>query len=223
MLYLMTSPSAYQKLQAEIDNAISSNQISSPITDAESKKLPYLQAVIKEGLRIYPPVTGLMFKTVPKGGDTFNGVHIPEGTDIGYCAWGVHHSKETFGEDADMFRPERWLEAEGEKLRVMNTTVELVFNYGKWQCPGKSVAAIELNKIFVEVRSFFLHDLFFFEGMTDRSLASKEVQLHARQPNRSLEDLQRRHFHPIEPVRPVYTTRAVLRTTSDLIRLIYYE
>ena len=80
-----------------------------------------------------------------------NGVFVPGGAEIGYCAWGVHHSKEIFGEDADMFRPERWLEAEGEGLKVMNSTVELVFNYGKWQCPGKSVAAIELNKVFVEV------------------------------------------------------------------------
>jgi cytochrome P450 len=151
MLYLMTSHLAYRKLQEEIDRFIADGQISSPISDAEGRKLPYLQAVIKEGLRIYPPVTGLMFKTVPKGGDNFGGVFVPGGTDIGYCAWGVHHSKAIFGEDADMFRPERWLEADGEKLRIMQSTVDLVFNYGKWQCPGKSIALIELNKIFVEV------------------------------------------------------------------------
>jgi cytochrome P450 len=156
MLYLMTSHHAYSALQHEIDTAITKNTISSPITDTEGRKLPYLQAVIKEGLRIYPPVTGLMLKEVPKGGDVLNGVFIPGGAEIGYCAWGVHRSKDVFGEDADMFRPERWLEAEGEKLRVMNSTVELVFNYGKWQCPGKSVAAIELNKVFVEVSTLFL-------------------------------------------------------------------
>jgi len=155
MLYLMTSPHAYSTLQREIDTAITQKTISSPITDTEGRKLPYLQAVIKEGLRIYPPVTGLMLKEVPKGGDTLNGVFVPGGAEIGYCAWGVHHSKEIFGEDADMFRPERWLEAEGEKLKVMNSTVELVFNYGKWQCPGKSVAAIELNKVFVEVSTLY--------------------------------------------------------------------
>lgn len=147
----MTSPHAYSTLQREIDTAITKKAISSPISDTEGRKLPYLQAVIKEGLRIYPPVTGLMLKEVPKGGDTLNGVFVPEGAEIGYCAWGLHHSKEIFGEDADMFRPERWLEVEGEKLKVMNSTVELVFNYGKWQCPGKSVAVIELNKVFVEV------------------------------------------------------------------------
>jgi cytochrome P450 len=92
-----------------------------------------------------------MLKTVPKGGDTLNGIFVPGGTEIGYCAWGVQRNKEIFGRDAELFRPERWLEAGEENLRVMNATVELVFNYGKWQCPGKSVAVIELNKIFVEV------------------------------------------------------------------------
>jgi cytochrome P450 len=46
--------------------------------------MPYLQAVIKEGLRIFPPVAGLMSKEVPPGGDAFNGLYIPEGTKIGY-------------------------------------------------------------------------------------------------------------------------------------------
>ncbi len=153
MLHLMTSPTAYRTLQAEIDRSISEELISSPITDAEGQKLLYLQAVIKEGLRIFPPVAGLMPKVVPKGGDIFNGIKVPEGAEIGYCGWGVHHNKEIFGDDADMFRPERWIEAEGERLNTMKATVEMVFKFGKWQCLGKNVAAMELNKIFVEVTS----------------------------------------------------------------------
>lgn len=115
--------------------------------------MPYLQAVIKEGLRIYPPVVGLMAKEVPKGGDTFKGVFLPEGTRIGYCAWGIFRRKDVWGEDADEFRPERWLDATPEKYREMDGTLELIFGYGRWQCLGRNVAMIELNKIFVEVRS----------------------------------------------------------------------
>ena len=43
MLYLATSPSAYCRLQAEIDQAAASKAISSPVTYAEAKQLPYLQ------------------------------------------------------------------------------------------------------------------------------------------------------------------------------------
>lgn len=115
--------------------------------------MPYLQAVIKEGLRIFPPVAGLSSKLVPPGGDTFNGIVLPEGTKIGYCAWGVFRNKEIFGEDVDVFSPERWLEEHVpiEKVRERELTLELIFGYGRWQCLGKNLAMIELNKVFVEV------------------------------------------------------------------------
>jgi cytochrome P450 len=151
LLNLLTSPLTYQRLQSEIDSAATSGKISSPIKDSEAREMPYLQAVIKEGLRILPPVTGISFKTVPKGGDTINGIFIPEGTDIGFAFLALHHSKKIFGDDADVFRAERWLEAEGERLAVMKGTSDLVFNHGRFQCLGKPVALMELNKIFVEV------------------------------------------------------------------------
>jgi hypothetical protein len=44
------------------------------------------------------------------------------------------------------------LEAKGDKLEEMSSTVDLVFHSGKWQCLGKTVALMEFNKIFVEVR-----------------------------------------------------------------------
>lgn len=152
MLYLMSSPQAYRKLAHEIRVAAAEGRLSSPITDEEARSLPYLQAVIKEGLRVFPPVTGLMPTVVPPGGDVICGVHLPEGTEIGWSAFGVQHNKGVYGLDAETFRPERWLEVKDEDhLRAMNSTWELVFKYGKWQCLGRSVALMELNKVFVEV------------------------------------------------------------------------
>jgi hypothetical protein len=66
LLYIITNSHVQSTLLEEIRNT----SISTPITDAEARKLPYVQAVIKEGLRIYPPATGLMLKEVPAGGDT---------------------------------------------------------------------------------------------------------------------------------------------------------
>jgi hypothetical protein len=57
--------------------------ISSPIQDAEARKLPYLQAVIKEGLRIFPPVVGLMSKVVPPEGDVIDNLFVQEGQGLG--------------------------------------------------------------------------------------------------------------------------------------------
>jgi hypothetical protein len=155
-LHVISSPYIYSTLRKEIDNA---SPLSSPITDAEAKRLPYLQAVIEEGLRYWPPIGLLASKIVPKGGATINGFFLPEDSSIGVSTMGIQRSKEIFGPDADEFRPERWLsfgEGEAEKAREkrMRSTVDLVFASGKYTCPGRPVAMMELNKIFVEVCNF---------------------------------------------------------------------
>lgn len=149
-LYLFTHPRVLSKLRAEIDTAVREGKISEPITNVEAKSLPYLQAVVKEGLRIHPPFTGLIMKRVPKGGDMLEGQMVPEGTRIAHNTWAVQRDP-VYGEDADTFRPERWIEADEERLLRMEQTLDLIFGHGRWGCLGKLVAFIELNKIFVEV------------------------------------------------------------------------
>ncbi|KAK4176254.1 cytochrome P450 [Triangularia setosa] len=154
-LALTSTPPAYAALQKEIDESVSSNRVNSrpAISDAEVQALPYLQAVIREGLRMWPPVTGLGSKQVPKGGDNICGYQVPEGTQVSHNYSGIMRLKDIFGEDADVFRPERWLEAEGneEQLKAMNCVLELAFGNGKYQCLGKRIALMEMNKIFFEL------------------------------------------------------------------------
>ncbi|QSZ33683.1 hypothetical protein DSL72_005254 [Monilinia vaccinii-corymbosi] len=152
LLYITTSSSCYTALQAAIDDSINGGKISSPVTDAEARAIPYLQAVIKEGLRIFPVVGGILPKVVPEGGDIINGFKIPGGTNISLCPIAIAHSKATFGPDADIFRPERWLEVKDhDRLRKMNLTADLVFGSGKWTCSGKNLAMMEMGKVLVEV------------------------------------------------------------------------
>ncbi|KAI8264284.1 Cytochrome P450 monooxygenase lolP1 [Colletotrichum sp. SAR 10_77] len=66
-------------------------------------------------------------------------------------------AKETYGEDAKTFRPERWFEENEEKLAAMKSVNDLVFGYGKFLCLGKPVAQIELAKTIFELfRNFEL-------------------------------------------------------------------
>lgn len=58
---------------------------------------------------------------------------------------------EVFGEDVELFRPERFLECDEKRRIYMQKTVDLSFGFGRWLCLGKPLAVIELNKIFVEV------------------------------------------------------------------------
>ncbi|KAI0890288.1 cytochrome P450 [Annulohypoxylon maeteangense] len=151
MLFLVTSPSAYSKLKSEISEAISKGTISSPIKDAESRKLPYLQAVIKEGLRAFPVVTATFFKKVPKGGDFINGYFVPEGTEVGHNVMGIMRAEQYWGKDADVFRPERWLEADEETYEMMTGVLETLWGSGRYKCLGRAIAQVELNKVFVEL------------------------------------------------------------------------
>jgi cytochrome P450 len=50
-----------------------------------------------------------------------------------------------------VFRPERWMEADAQKLKEMNQVQELIFGYGNTRCLGIPIALMNLNKTFVEV------------------------------------------------------------------------
>ena len=69
VLPMCTHARVLRKLRAELDAAERAGAISSPvITNREALALPYLQAVVREGLRILVPVVAILVKHVPAGG-----------------------------------------------------------------------------------------------------------------------------------------------------------
>lgn len=64
--------------------------------------MPYPQAVIKEGLRIGPPGTGLVAKQEPPKGDTVGGVLLPGGTSIGTDTWAIVRNPGMLEADANV-------------------------------------------------------------------------------------------------------------------------
>jgi cytochrome P450 len=156
MLYLIANPRVYAKLQAEVDECVASGAVVGIVSDTEAKKLEYLRAVIHEGLRIHPPVTDEVPKVVPNGGDTVSvegvEVFLPGGTNVGYCVLGLNRNKDIFGDDVNMFRPERWLIKDQGRLIAMKKATDLIFGYGKYQCLGKPIAWLEISKVIFEVR-----------------------------------------------------------------------
>jgi cytochrome P450 len=152
LFYVYTNPRVLNKLRAELAKA----RPSSPIRNAEANNLPYLQAVIKEGLRICPPITGIMFKDVPAEGDTWNGKFIPGGTIIGYSVMGICMNREVWGDDVHAFRPERFLEGSTAELEEREAVADSSFGFGRWRCLGRNIALIELNKAVTEVSTMGL-------------------------------------------------------------------
>lgn len=149
-LSIMTNPHIYAKLQAEV--VAVDIPMSKVISTKQALKLPYLQATIREALRHYPAATGLLPRVVGPLGDTWKGVYLPPGTIVGYCAWNIHRNNtKVYGDDAAVFRPERWLDAPPERVALMEEAFYLVFGYGRFRCMGENIARLELNKIFFEL------------------------------------------------------------------------
>ncbi|KAG4430968.1 hypothetical protein IFR05_013555 [Cadophora sp. M221] len=117
--HLCKYPYSMQTLRQEIDTMEKEGSISNPVTFAETQKMPYLQAVLKEALRVHP-ATGLpLGRVVPKGGKVIAGYAFPEGSIVGINSWVAHANTDVFGPDAHIFRPERWLESK-ERSAVLD-------------------------------------------------------------------------------------------------------
>jgi cytochrome P450 len=89
----MSYPKSYIRLQTEIDEAMEGGKLTRPVvTEAEAKKLPYLQAVIKEGMQVWPPIAGLMPR-VSKTDRVVCGYSIPAGMNVCWEATSMMQNK----------------------------------------------------------------------------------------------------------------------------------
>ena len=157
LLFLLSTPRIHNHFIGEVRSAITNGLVSpsEPITYETAKRLPYLDAIIYEALRFRPSALYGHFKTVPAGGDTIHGVFLPEGTAVGHNLFGLMMSTDIFGSDAEIFRPERFLDCDSDAKAEMKRTVELVFGSGRWMCAGKQVAFMQVYKVIFELmRSF---------------------------------------------------------------------
>jgi cytochrome P450 len=117
--YLCKNPRCYLRVVDEIDAMDSAGELSEIVTFAESNQMKYLQACMKEAMRLHPAVGMLLERIVPEGGATISGKYIPQGTIIGANPWVLARDQKVYGEDADAYRPERWLEADEKALKLM--------------------------------------------------------------------------------------------------------
>ncbi|KAK1063221.1 hypothetical protein LTR74_009652 [Friedmanniomyces endolithicus] len=156
--YLCRNTEAHKKLLAEIDEADRAGELSDPVTFAESQNLRYFQAVIKEALRMHPAVGLLLERLVPTGGAEVAGTHLPEGTVIGMNPWVAARDKVVYGPDPYAFRPERWLEADKQSLKLMERNF-LAFGSGTRTCLGRNISQLEISKLVPQVLRRFDFDL----------------------------------------------------------------
>ncbi|XP_049400229.1 cytochrome P450 76A2 isoform X8 [Solanum stenotomum] len=126
---LLRHPEAMAKVKTEISKVIGPNK---KFEESDIENLPYMQSVIKESLRLHPPLPFLLPRATIQ--DTkFMGYDVPKGTRVLVNAWAIGRDPECW-DDPMSFKPERFL---GSKLDVKGQHYELIpFGAGRRMCVG---------------------------------------------------------------------------------------
>ncbi|KAM3420686.1 hypothetical protein BST61_g3940 [Cercospora zeina] len=164
--YLLRNPTYMNRLVQEIRSAHNSRD---DITMESVQHLRYLQAVLQEGLRMYPPVPIALPRVTPKGGAILEGTFVPEDTIVGVPQQALHRSSALF-HNAHEFRPERWL---GEDPVYKDDCLNSIepFSTGPRNCLGKNLAWHEMRLILATtLYNFDLHLCEESENWTDQKV-----------------------------------------------------
>lgn len=163
-------PAVWQRLQQEIRAApfAQKETMQLPAPFSQARHIPYLEAVIREALRLYPGDCFPQERYVPAGGLTLpDGSYVPEGTAVGFNAYVIHRNKAIWGPDAEQFRPERFLqdvaggetdEAFKERMTVLNNN-DLSFGAGSRKCIGMNLGMLEVYKTVATLTAMFDFEL----------------------------------------------------------------
>ncbi|KAF2102014.1 isotrichodermin C-15 hydroxylase [Rhizodiscina lignyota] len=144
--FLLKHPEKLKRLQGEIRSRFNSLD---EITIEAVNSMPYLIAVLQEGLRFYPPVPTGFPRKVPAGGDRISGYEVPEDTSVYVSQYATNHSVRNF-KQPDEWIPERWLEGNKE-FASDNRVATQPFSYGPRNCIGKNLAYAEMRLILAKV------------------------------------------------------------------------
>jgi cytochrome P450 len=145
-LAMVAYPHAQRRAQAELDAVVGRARLP---TFADAPYLPYVRAIVRETLR-WRPVATLGMPHVATEKDWYGDVYIPKGTTCMANVWHCNHDRTVYGDDADEFRPERYLDEKngnGGELTTgpaVNQEGHFTYGFGRRTCVGRNLANEEL-------------------------------------------------------------------------------
>ncbi|KAF5025071.1 hypothetical protein F66182_2840 [Fusarium sp. NRRL 66182] len=142
--------------------------------EAPSDQLEYLEAVVKEGLRVFPSIPMSLPRCVPEDGAYVDGYWLPGGTVVSCQPYSMHRMDEDVFPSPDEFRPERWLEEKGSAER---NRLFFAFSNGGRACIGRHLAILEMKTLLRDVYSRFrtrpAEEMTFDMSMDDQIFTSR--------------------------------------------------
>ncbi|KAK4655008.1 hypothetical protein QC762_405500 [Podospora pseudocomata] len=157
--YTLKDQRVWKKLESEVRSVFKAFE---PAAHSKARALPYLDAVVNETLRYHPAVSMIMERIVPEGGLVLpDGSVVPGGQMVGMNPYIVGRNKKVFGENADDFYPDRWLQRDGEnddqykeRMQLWNQAM-LQFGGGSRICLGRNLSMMEVYKLVPTLLSTF--------------------------------------------------------------------
>lgn len=149
--YLTMHPEAQKRISDEV--RLIEGDGSFPVSFDQSKKAPYLEAVILEGFRIHSVANLSSEREIgAQGLQLQNGIYFPPGTYVGINPAAMNRRADVFGAHPDVFDPMRWLqrdESQEEFIERRNRMdrATLTFGQGSRSCLGKNIVQLELYKL----------------------------------------------------------------------------
>ncbi|KAE8138927.1 cytochrome P450 [Aspergillus pseudotamarii] len=156
--HLLHNPELMRICVEEIDSNLPSlerTETAYSITVAEAS-LPFLRNCIRENFRITPVFTmPLARRVTDPAGVTIEGEYFPQGTSLAVCNHAFHHNPTVWGEDHNIFNPNRWDSPDiSAKARLL-----MHFGLGGRQCIGKTVATTNIYKLLSTLLKEFTFEL----------------------------------------------------------------
>ncbi|OAY59050.1 cytochrome P450 CYP73A100 [Manihot esculenta] len=149
---LVNHPTVQRKIREEISTVLKGN----PITESNLHELPYLQATVKETLRLHTPIP-LLVPHMNLEEAKLGGFTIPKETKVVVNAWWLANNPKWW-KNPEEFRPERFFEEECSTEAVAGGKVDfryLPFGMGRRSCPGIILALPILGLVIGKLVSKF--------------------------------------------------------------------
>nr|XP_043637070.1 cytochrome P450 CYP82D47-like [Erigeron canadensis] len=140
---LLNNRHVLKKAQEELETHVGKDR---QVNESDIKNLVYLQAIIKETLRLYP--AGFLGGPRAFSKDcTVAGYHVPKDTWLLINMWKLHRDPTIWSEPCE-FRPERFLTENHKDVDVIGANFELIpFGAGRRSCPGMGLAVQMLHMV----------------------------------------------------------------------------
>ncbi|KAG6548879.1 hypothetical protein Mapa_009642 [Marchantia paleacea] len=135
LIELIRNPDKMAKLQKELDEVVGKDR---PMSEADLPELPYLEAVIKETLRLHPTVP-LLFPRMNDKQTILRGYDIPKNSSVFVNIWAISRDPKLW-DDAEIFKPERFLTS---PIHVVGNHFQYTpFGAGRRQCVGVTMGML---------------------------------------------------------------------------------